>query len=96
MRTSYMRYLIMKYQYHSQNAIKDFTILDQYNKENAYWADLFTRVKSCNKKIGMNMIWYIFQYSISGVIYFSSTNSLLLFGDINLELMKNHTSHQSP
>ena len=39
------------------NAIKDFTIPGQYNKDNAYWADLFTRVKSCNKKIGMDMIY---------------------------------------
>ena len=48
----------MKYQYHSQNEIKDFTIPGQYNKENAYWAYLFTCVKSCNKEIGMDMIWY--------------------------------------
>ena len=47
----------MKYQYHSQNEIKGFIIPGQYNKENAYWADLFTRVKSCNKKIGMDMIY---------------------------------------
>ena len=53
----YMRYLVMKYQYHSQNAIKDFIIPGEYNKDNAYWADLFTRVKSCNKKIGMDMIY---------------------------------------
>ena len=52
-----MRYLVLKYQYHSQNAIKNFTIPGQYNKDNAYWADLFTRVKSCNKKIGMDMIY---------------------------------------
>ena len=52
-----MRYLVLKYQYHSQNAIKNFTISGQYNTDNAYWADLFTRVKSCNKKIGMDMIY---------------------------------------
>ena len=60
-----MRYLVLKYQYHPQNAIKDFIIPDQYNKDNAYWADLFTRVKSWIKEIGMD-IWYIFQYSIFG------------------------------
>ena len=27
-----MRYLVLKYQYHSQNAIKNFIIPDQYNK----------------------------------------------------------------
>ena len=92
LRTSlYMRYLVLKYQYHSQNAITRFTIPGQYNKDNAYWADLFTRVKSCNKEIGMDMIWYIFRYSISRVIYFSSTNSLLLFGYIDIELMKDQT-----
>ena len=39
------------------NAIKNFIIPGQYNKDNAYWADLFTRIKSCNKKIGMDMIY---------------------------------------
>ena len=29
-----MRYFILKYQYYSQNAIKDFIIPDQYNKMN--------------------------------------------------------------
>ena len=51
-----MRYLVLKYQYHSQNAIKGFIIPGQYNKDNAYRADLFTLVKSCNKEIGMDMI----------------------------------------
>ena len=32
--------------YHSQNAIENFVIPDQYNKDNVYLADLFTRVKS--------------------------------------------------
>ena len=36
-----------------------FIIPDQYNKENAYWADLFTRVKSRVKKIGMDMIYLL-------------------------------------
>ena len=53
----YMRYLILKYQYYSQNTIKGFIIPDQYNKENAYWADLFTYVKSWIKKIEMDMIY---------------------------------------
>ena len=39
----------------------------------------------------LEWIWYIFQYSIYGVIYFQSTNCLLLFGYINLELMKDCT-----
>ena len=52
-----MIYLVLKYQYHSQNAIKDFIILGQYNKENAYWADLFTHVKPCNKEIGILNIY---------------------------------------
>ena len=39
----------------------------------------------------LKWIWYIFQYSISGVIYFQSINSLLLFSDIDLELMKDQT-----
>ena len=58
----------MKYQYHSQNAIKDFTIPDQYNKENAYWADLFIRVKLQINKIGMDMI-YLPIFKIRGYIF---------------------------
>ena len=54
------------------------------------WADLFTRVLSLELR-KLEWIWYIFQYSIFGVIYFQSTNSLLLFGDIDLELMKDQT-----
>ena len=47
----------------SQNAIKGFIIPGQYNKENVYWADLFTHVKSCNKEIGMNIIYFpIFKF----------------------------------
>ena len=85
-----MRYLVLKYQYHYQNAIKNFTIHGQYNKDNAYWADLFTRVKSCNKKIGMDMI-YLPIFKLWGYLYFQNTNSLLLFGYINLKLMKDQT-----
>ena len=66
----YMKYLILKYQYHSQNAIKSFIIPDEYNKDNAYWADLFTRVKSCNKKIGMDMI-YLPIFKLWGYLYIS-------------------------
>ena len=47
----------MKYQYHSQNTMKDFIIPDQYNKDNAYWAYLYTCVKWWIKKIGMDMIY---------------------------------------
>ena len=36
----------------------------------------------------LEWIWYIFQYSIFVIIYFQSTNSLLLFGYIDLKLMK--------
>ena len=66
----YIRYLIMKNQYHFQNAIKDFIILGQYNNDNAYWADLITRVKSCNKKIGMDMI-YLPIFKLWGYLYIS-------------------------
>ena len=52
-----MRYLVLKYQYRSQNVIKDFTMPNKYNKDNVYWADLFTRVKSRIKKIGMDMTY---------------------------------------
>ena len=86
----YMRYLVLKYQYHFQNKIKDFTILGQYNIDNAYWADLFTRVKSWIKKIEMGMI-YLPIFKLWGYIYFQSTNSLALFGYIDLELMKDQT-----
>ena len=90
----YMRYLVLKYQYHSQNAIKDFIIPDQYNKDNAYWADLFTHVKSWIKKIGMDMI-YLPIFNFYGYI-FQSTNSLLLFDYIDLKLMKDqHFSSKS-
>ena len=64
----YMRYLVLKYQYHYQNAIKNFTIPDQYNKDNAYWADLFTRVKSWIKEIRMNMI-YLPIFKLWGYLY---------------------------
>ena len=80
----------MKYQYHYQNAIKNFTIPDQYNKDNAYWTDLFTLVKSWIRKIWMDMI-YLSIFKLWGYIYFQNTNSLLLFGDIDLELMKDQT-----
>ena len=86
----YMRYLVLKYQYHYQNAIKDFIIPGQYNKDNAYWADLFTRVKSWIKKIGMNMIYRLI-FKLWDYLYFQSTNSLLLFDDIDLKLMKDQT-----
>ena len=74
----YIRYLVLKYQYHSQNAIKYFTIPGQYNKDNAYWADLFTRIKSCNNKIGMDMIYlpifkfwdYIYIFKVQIVYYY--------------------------
>ena len=72
------------------NAIKDFIIPSQYNKDNAYWANLFTRVKSWIKEIRMDMI-YLPIFKLWGYIYFQNTNSLLLFGDIDLKLMKNQT-----
>ena len=62
-------------------------LVDHYNKNNAYLADLFMSVKSWIKKIGMNMIYFLI-FKLWGYIYFQSTNSLLLFGDIDLELMK--------
>ena len=86
----YMRYLVLKYQYHYQNAIKNFFIPGQYNKDNAYWADLFTRVKSWIKEIVMDMI-YLSIFKLWSYLYFQSTNSLLLFGDIDLKLMKDQT-----
>ena len=52
-----MRYLVLKYQYYSHNAIKEFIIPDQYNKENAYWTDLFTRVLSHELR-KLELIWY--------------------------------------
>ena len=45
----------MKYHISLKNEIKDFIIYGQYNKDNAYWANLFTRVKSWIKKIGMDI-----------------------------------------
>ena len=51
------------------NAIKNFIIPGQYNKDNAYWADLFTRVKSWIKKIEMDMI-YLPIFKLWGYIYF--------------------------
>ena len=81
-----MRYLVLKYKYHSQNAIKDFTIPDQYNKDNAYWVDLFTCVKSWIKKIGIDMK-YLLIFKFWGCLY-QCTNSLLLIGYINLDLIK--------
>ena len=70
LRTSlYMRYLILKYQYHSENAIKDFTIHGQYNKNNAYWTDLFTHGKSWIKKIGMDMR-YLLIFNFLGLYIF--------------------------
>ena len=78
-----------------KNKIKDFTILGQYNIDNAYWADLFTRVKSWIKEIGMDMT-YLPIFKLWGYIYFQSTNSLLLFGDIDLKIdERSDTSHQS-
>ena len=64
-----MRYLVMKYQYHSQNAIKSFIIPGQYNKDNAYLSRLiYTRVKSWIKKIGMDMI-YLPIFNLWGYIF---------------------------
>ena len=85
----YIRYLVLKHQYHYQNTIKSFTIPGQYNKDNAYWADLFTRVKSWIKKIGMDMI-YLPIFNFWDYI-FMSTNSLLLFGYIDFKLIKDNT-----
>ena len=85
----YMRYLVQKYKYHYQNAIKNFTMLGQYNKDNAYWANLFTCVKSCNKKIEMDII-YLPIFNFWGCL-FQNIISLLLIDFIDLELMKDQT-----
>ena len=68
-----MRYLILKYQYYFRNVIKDFIIPDKYNKDNAYWANLFTCVKSWIKKIGMDMIYlpiFNFCFKVPIVYYY--------------------------
>ena len=54
--------------YHFQNAIKGIIINDQYNKDNAYWANLFTCVKSWIKKIGMDMM-YLSIFNFWGYIF---------------------------
>ena len=85
----YMRYLVLKYQYHSQMQLKILLCLANIIKimhiEQTYLRALSHELRK------LEWIWYIFQDSIFGVIYFQSINSLLLFGDIDLELKKDQT-----
>ena len=89
LRTSlYMKYLVLKYQYHAQMQLKTLlyltSIIKKMHIEQIYLGMLSHKLRK------LEWIWYIFQFNFWCWL-FQSINSLLLIGYIDLDLIKNQT-----